>query len=201
MKKGKLVQWNGAKGFGFIQTESAERVFVHISTLKRAGYFRPKAGDVVMFEQGTDAKGRVQAVSIAPKKGGQMHVAQTANGKKDIIDYLMYGLLPLFLLMILSSPARFQLGALVLLLSGLVFAMYWFDKRQAGHGGWRVPEANLHMVSLLGGWPGAWLAQQTLRHKTQKTTFRVGFLASAMLCIVALGFLLSQKTLLASWMI
>ncbi|QLG88533.1 DUF1294 domain-containing protein [Chitinibacter bivalviorum] len=199
MKKGKLVQWNGAKGFGFIQTESAERVFVHISTLKRAGYFRPKAGDVVLFEQGTDAKGRVQAISIAPKKGGQAQAANSANSKKDMIDYLMYGLLPLFLLMVLSSPTRLLLGALVLMLSALVFGMYWFDKRQASKGGWRVPEANLHMVSLLGGWPGAWLAQQSLRHKTQKTTFRVAFLASAMLSVVGLAYLISEKTLLAAW--
>jgi uncharacterized membrane protein YsdA (DUF1294 family)/cold shock CspA family protein len=199
MKQGKLVQWNGSKGFGFIQSEAGERVFVHISTLKRAGYFRPKAGDMVWFEQGSDAKGRVQAVNIAPKKGGKPAVVSGA--KKDLIDYLMYGLLPLFLLMVLSSSARWLLLAISAGSSALVFAMYWLDKRQAANGGWRVPEANLHLVSLCGGWPGAWLAQQTLRHKTQKTTFRVGFLASAMLCIVALGFLLSQKTLLASWVI
>ncbi|WP_348945809.1 cold shock and DUF1294 domain-containing protein [Chitinibacter sp. FCG-7] len=195
MKQGKLVQWNGAKGFGFIQSGTDERVFVHISTLKRAGYFRPKAGDVLWFEAGSDAKGRVQAVSIAPKKEGKPAVASGAN--KDLIDYLMYGLLPLFLLMVLSSPARWLLLAISAGCSVLVFAMYWLDKRQASQGGWRVPEANLHLVSLCGGWPGAWLAQQTLRHKTQKTTFRVGFLASALLCIVGVGYLLSQKNLLA----
>ena len=36
----------------------------------------------------------------------------------------------------------------------------------------RVSENQLHLLSLLGGWPGAWLAQQVLRHKTSKLSFR-----------------------------
>lgn len=42
-------------------------------------------------------------------------------------------------------------------------------------GSWRVPENTLHLLALLGGWPGALYAQQTLRHKTQKTSFRIVF--------------------------
>lgn len=35
--------------------------------------------------------------------------------------------------------------------------------------------AQLHAVELLGGWPGALLAQQLLRHKTKKTSYQVVF--------------------------
>ena len=35
-------------------------------------------------------------------------------------------------------------------------------------GAWRIREGTLHLVEALGGWPGAFLAQQTMRHKTVK---------------------------------
>lgn len=53
--------------------------------------------------------------------------------------------------------------------------LYWHDKRQAESGGWRTPEATLHLLELLGGWPVAFLAQRTLRHKICKTGYQVGF--------------------------
>jgi uncharacterized membrane protein YsdA (DUF1294 family) len=63
------------------------------------------------------------------------------------------------------------------LASVVAFGMYWVDKRRARRGEWRVPEFTLHVVELLGGWPGAWLAQRTLRHKSSKHGYRVVFIA------------------------
>ena len=57
---------------------------------------------------------------------------------------------------------------LILLMSLLTLVVYAWDKRQAIRGGWRVPEARLHLLELCGGWPGALVARQWLRHKTQK---------------------------------
>jgi len=34
-----------------------------------------------------------------------------------------------------------------------------------------VAENRLHLLSLAGGWPGALLARQTLRHKNRKASF------------------------------
>ena len=61
----------------------------------------------------------------------------------------------------------------------LTFLFYWKDKRAAQQGGWRTPEKTLHLLSLLGGWPAAWLAQVYLRHKSQKTEFRVVYYVTA----------------------
>ncbi|MDP5029462.1 DUF1294 domain-containing protein [Paraglaciecola sp.] len=55
------------------------------------------------------------------------------------------------------------------------YFLYAKDKRAATKGTWRVPEKNLHISSLLAGWPGSIIAQHTLRHKTQKTSFKVVF--------------------------
>jgi len=59
--------------------------------------------------------------------------------------------------------------------SALCFIVYGFDKSRAKSGGRRVPEKTLHLLEFFGGWPGALVAQQVLRHKTQKTSFRIAF--------------------------
>ncbi|HEU5072003.1 MAG TPA: DUF1294 domain-containing protein [Verrucomicrobiae bacterium] len=55
---------------------------------------------------------------------------------------------------------------------------YWIyarDKRRAEAGEWRVPEARLHFLDLLGGWPGGFLAQRRLRHKCSKGSYQFMF--------------------------
>ena len=62
-------------------------------------------------------------------------------------------------------------------LSFTTFIMYAWDKRQAKQSAHkkvnRTPERTLQLLSLLGGWPGALIAQQWLRHKSQKRRFIV----------------------------
>ena len=62
-----------------------------------------------------------------------------------------------------------------LFMSVVSFLLYGKDKRAARKSAWRVPENTLHLFSLLGGWPGAIMAQQVLRHKTRKVSFQAGF--------------------------
>ena len=49
------------------------------------------------------------------------------------------------------------------------------DKRFAQQEMWRIPEATLHVVELIGGWPGSGVAQQIVRHKTQKLSYQITF--------------------------
>lgn len=53
-----------------------------------------------------------------------------------------------------------------------VLVLFGWDKRQARRGSRRVPEAVLHALELLGGWPGALLGMRWFRHKTQKRAYR-----------------------------
>lgn len=71
----------------------------------------------------------------------------------------------------------FQLPVLLVYLGlGLTtFVAYGLDKSAARTGAWRTAESTLHLLSLAGGWPGALLAQQLLRHKTSKQSFVVVF--------------------------
>lgn len=63
-------------------------------------------------------------------------------------------------------------GAAYLVTSLTCFVAYAIDKSAARNGGWRTPERTLLLLGLVGGWPGGMLAQQWLRHKTAKRSFR-----------------------------
>lgn len=76
----------------------------------------------------------------------------------------------------------------------VAYFLYGFDKRRAETNGQRVPETTLHSVELLGGWPGAYLAQRIFRHKTSKTTYQVAFWLIVLIHqFVALDFLRGWK--------
>jgi uncharacterized membrane protein YsdA (DUF1294 family) len=73
-------------------------------------------------------------------------------------------------------PIVVVLALIYLVLSVVTYVMYAVDKSAARRAeSRRIPERNLHVVSILGGWPGAIVAQRTLRHKTQKRSFRRTF--------------------------
>ena len=55
------------------------------------------------------------------------------------------------------------------------FGAYAMDKSAARSRSRRTPERSLLLLGLVGGWPGALLAQRMLRHKTAKTSFQVKF--------------------------
>ena len=67
------------------------------------------------------------------------------------------------------------LGAFYACVSIVCFAAYALDKRAARTGRRRTPERTLLLLGLIGGWPGAFLAQRTLRHKSSKTSFLIWF--------------------------
>jgi len=64
---------------------------------------------------------------------------------------------------------------IVIGVSAAAFVGQWIDKRKAASGEWRTPEATLHLFELLGGWPGAFLAQRIFRHKTAKAGYQIVF--------------------------
>jgi uncharacterized membrane protein YsdA (DUF1294 family) len=85
------------------------------------------------------------------------------------------------------------LPALYLIASVVCFLVYAADKSAARNHGWRVPESALIVIGLLGGWPGAIVAQQTLRHKTLKRSFRAAFWLSVVVNIGVFIFMCSPQ--------
>jgi uncharacterized membrane protein YsdA (DUF1294 family) len=64
---------------------------------------------------------------------------------------------------------------LTVVCSLIAFVLYGIDKRRAIKNKQRISERTLHILSLLGGWPGAHLATRLFRHKTVKISFRFVF--------------------------
>jgi uncharacterized membrane protein YsdA (DUF1294 family) len=85
----------------------------------------------------------------------------------------------------LASPVPYWVAILYLGASVLCFVAYAVDKSAAVAGRWRISESILLSLGLIGGWPGAIVAQQILRHKTKKTRFRSAFWGSVLLNVVA----------------
>jgi uncharacterized membrane protein YsdA (DUF1294 family) len=97
-------------------------------------------------------------------------------GVSAVVLLCLLLVLPAFALSQLATRIDWRvLIAVPLALSGFTFLAYRKDKRRAEAGEWRIPESTLHFVGLIGGWPGAYLAQRTFRHKTSKTSFQVVF--------------------------
>jgi uncharacterized membrane protein YsdA (DUF1294 family) len=80
--------------------------------------------------------------------------------------------------------------AVYALMSLVTVVAYGWDKRAAVRGQWRTREHTLHMLELLGGFPGAFLGQRLFRHKTRKLRFLAVTWLIATAHIVAWGLLL-----------
>ncbi len=85
-------------------------------------------------------------------------------------------ILPALALVRLTDHVDWRLAAGYLAVVSIVtYALYAADKRQAQAGKWRTPEASLHLMELAGGWPAAFVAQRTFRHKISKPAYQITF--------------------------
>ncbi|MFW2438548.1 MAG: DUF1294 domain-containing protein [Arenicellales bacterium] len=177
--KGKITNWNDEKGFGFITPASGgKQVFVHITAFGNRKR-RPEINQVVTYALSSDKKGRACAKN-ATLAGDRL--PERSNYPKDLLRVIVavsfLGIVAVFVLAGRLPPLVLALytGA-----SLLTFIIYAVDKTAARKGAWRTPESTLHMLSLAGGWPGALVAQEKLRHKSSKPSFRSVFWMTVLL--------------------
>lgn len=182
--KGRITEWQDDRGFGFITPSAGgERVFVHIKSFANRAR-RPAGNDLVTFDLKRDSKGRLQGVNV--KYSGERSQRRSVPGP-GTASLAFAGL---FLVLVCAAAIEGRLPLIVavayVVMSAVTFLVYAWDKSAAKHGRWRTPEAKLHLLALLGGWPGALVAQNFLRHKSSKQPFRVVYWGTVVLNCAAL---------------
>ncbi|MPW45589.1 DUF1294 domain-containing protein [Acinetobacter guerrae] len=199
--QGRLIEWFDEKGYGFIQPNDADKdpVFLHIKDFARSGP-RPIVGCALEYEVILDERGRYRAKQVIYLKAAQTR-ALAANKKRPVstahtsslkpmqIAAAVYIVVVAILSFIHILPAYSFI--FIALMNVLSYWLYAQDKEAAQLGNRRVPEQTLHVISFLGGWPAAGLAQQKLRHKTQKQPFRKIYFCTIVLNILLLLWLIS----------
>jgi uncharacterized membrane protein YsdA (DUF1294 family)/cold shock CspA family protein len=185
----RVEEWRADRGFGFLRFDE-HRIFIHRRDF--AMFHRvPVVGDAVEFVLGEDQQGRICA-----RQAELAHDGGRIRAENLVI---------LGLLMVAPITALFRffggeywyatLGV-ALLPSLLAYLLYADDKGRSRAKAWRVSEKNLHGISMLGGWPGAYLAQRRYRHKTAKLGFQFTFWTTVILHqYVAIDYILDWRLL------
>ncbi|MDZ4730626.1 MAG: DUF1294 domain-containing protein [Xanthomonadales bacterium] len=188
---GKVTHWNTQKGYGFITPDSGDKnVFVHISSFTPR-VEPPELDQAVSFEQSIDKRGRVCAEQVT------LAGAENSHPFKRNATKSYYWAAALFLILLAAVAIGGMLPVPILfvylLLSCLTYLVYFFDKKAAENDTRRMPEKTMHTLALLGGWPGAMIAQQLFRHKSRKNLFRVVFWMTVVLNVALLVWLMTAS--------
>ncbi len=182
--QGKLIEWNDAKGFGFVLPNAGGRkIFVHLSEFTSQTRQRPTAGDLLTFEMGLDQNQRSCAVKVAPvvapKQRQRAQARQDEKGAREFGLRASLWLAFVWTVIVIAYAARARISwsalAVWTAINLVTYIVYAADKGAAENGARRTPERILHLLALIGGWPAAALAQRVLRHKTSKAEFRLVF--------------------------
>jgi uncharacterized membrane protein YsdA (DUF1294 family) len=124
--------------------------------------------------QKTGRRPRPPCAQAAPVASLPAHRAlQPRWGGASYLAIPLFGLL--FLISAVAWRLPFWTAALYAVVSIVTFLAYAIDKAAAKAGRRRTPESTLLFLGLAGGWPGAIVAQQRLRHKSVKQAFRSAF--------------------------
>lgn len=185
--EGNLKSWDDARGFGFIEPMlGGQDIFVHIKSFERPSG-RPEIGLPVSFEVelNSDGKKRAKRVQIIRPSRAVMRKRDKSAASWGTATFFA---IPLFLVVFVLTALVWRVPAWVagwyLVVSAACFFAYAIDKSAAIAGRRRISEDILIFMGLVGGWPGAIIAQQVLRHKSIKAEFRSSFWGSVVVNVV-----------------
>lgn len=155
-----------------------------------------KTGNSVSPQTNRSQKSRAQS-GRAQNSRTQNNRAQSSRTQKSNTAASGSSIIPLLLVVIflagLIGAAQQHIlpvgiAGMYLTLSLLTFIAYAIDKSAAKRNKWRTKESTLHLLALMGGWPGALFAQNLLRHKSVKASFRNVFWLTVVANLAALGY-------------
>ena len=74
-------------------------------------------------------------------------------------------------------------------INAITFVVYGIDKYKAKKAKWRISEATLLLLAVLGGSIGAWMGMRVWHHKTMHRKFKYGIPALLLMQIALMGYL------------
>ena len=77
----------------------------------------------------------------------------------------------------------------------LTFFVYGLDKAKARKAQWRIPEATLLGLAVLGGSIGAWIGMKLWHHKTLHKKFKYGVPAIIIIQLALIVYFIISKTI------
>jgi uncharacterized membrane protein YsdA (DUF1294 family)/cold shock CspA family protein len=183
--QGRITTWKDEQGYGFITPNGGGApVFVHVKSFSNRER-RPLGNEIVTYELTADERRRPRAINISFVEERRIERKSPGNEWGTLIFVTLY------LIFVAGAVVVGRLPALVLGIyfgaSVVAFVAYAIDKSAAERGAWRIHEGTLHLFGLVGGWPGALLAQKGFRHKTRKREFRTVYWATVVLNCVAVA--------------
>jgi uncharacterized membrane protein YsdA (DUF1294 family)/cold shock CspA family protein len=177
-EKGHIVAWDDDKGYGYISAPNGGKdVFLHAKDLSPSQR-RPRVGDRVTYLFDDTSIDRPIAAEIS-----------ICGFAWSFFTLLCVSVIPLLGCYVISVRQHllplYPFTLAYICMSLITVVVYHHDKNAAKAGAWRVSERNLHALELLGGWPGAFLAQIFFRHKLKKISYQITFWSIILAHIVA----------------
>ena len=77
----------------------------------------------------------------------------------------------------------------LLAINVVTFIVYGIDKYKAKKAKWRIPEATLLLLAVLGGSIGTWMGMKVWHHKTMHKKFKYGIPAILLIQIALMTYL------------
>ena len=77
----------------------------------------------------------------------------------------------------------------LIVINVVTFLVYGFDKWKAKQGSWRISEATLLILAVIGGSIGALLGMKIWHHKTMHKKFKYGLPLILIIQIILIGYL------------
>ncbi len=74
-------------------------------------------------------------------------------------------------------------------INAITFVVYGIDKYKAKKAKWRISEATLLLLAVLGGSIGAWMGMRVWHHKTMHRKFKYGIPALLLMQIALMAYL------------
>ena len=82
-----------------------------------------------------------------------------------------------------------SLACYLLAINAVTFIVYGIDKYKAKKAKWRISEATLLLLAVLGGSVGAWVGIKVWHHKTMHKKFKYGIPAILLIQIALMAYL------------